>query len=106
MKVLRNRNNMLILENKEATYLISYNSVVAKVVNTLGNDYGLSLGVDWDYSQTTLKQVYEFIELYTTQRDEKGNMIAYGLGLVKNKHDYIKDLINKGFIKLLKEEEM
>lgn len=113
MKVLKNKNNMVILGNGKWFYLISYNSVVAKICNTFDlkrvneeQDYGLFLSVNWDYSQTTLKQVYEFIEDYATQDDYNGNTIAYGLGLVKNKHTYIKDLIDKGFIRLVKEEDM
>jgi len=112
MKVLENKNNMTILENKEWTYFISYESVVAKVCNTIElndkkhNNYGLYLTYKWDYSQTTLKQLYNFIELYTTQRDDTNNMIGYRLQQVNNKKQYIQQQLEKGNIKMIKEEEM
>ena len=102
MKVWKNENNCVILEIEEFTYLISYKSVVAKVSNTIreeDNNYGLILTTAWDYSQTTLKQLYEFIELYTTQRDENGNLFAYQLGKEKNKKAYIQKQIDLGNIK-------
>lgn len=117
MIILQNNNNKIILKNKNKdnqteTYFISYNSVIAKVNNIIdttgtNNNYGLYLTSKWNYSQTTLKQLYEFIELYTTQRDDKtNNTIAYELLNVKNKKAYIEKQIDLGNIKILPEEEM
>ena len=86
MKILKNEKNMLIIEHEkeDLTYFISYKTPIAMVYNTIDTakkrqKYGLYLTKDWDYSRTTLKQLYEFIELYSTQRDETGNTIAYML---------------------------
>lgn len=111
MKILENKRNIMIYEQGEFTYLISYKTPIAKVSNTIKADqykseYGLYLTNDWDYSQTTLKQLYTFIELYTTQRDETGNMIGYRLTKEKNKKQYIQKLIDKKIIKLIDKEAM
>ena len=111
MKIKENNNNMMILEKDDYTYLISYDSVIAKVNNTIylnkkKQTYGLYLTSKWDYSQTTLKQLYNFIELYATQRDKTGNMFGYMLTQTSSKKDYIQKLINDKLIKVIKEEEM
>lgn len=114
MKVLKNENNMIILEDQknDITYLISYKSFIARVCNTeetdknKKNNYGLVLSKKWNYSRTTLKQLYYFIELYTTQRDTTGNTLSYMLGKEKNKKEYIKKLIDNNIIKLVEEEEI
>ena len=111
MKVLENTNNMMILEKGDFTYLISYKSIIAKVNNTIYTNrkrqtYGLYLTENWKYSQTTLKQLYNFIELYTTQRDRYNNMFGYALTQTSNKKDYIQSLIDNKYIKLIREERM
>lgn len=112
MKILENERNMVIYEQGEFTYLISYKTPIAKVSNTIEtdpekqNNYGIYLTKDWDYSATTLKQLYDFIELYTTQRDETGNMIGYMLGQKTNKKEYIKKMIQDGFIKMIDKEDL
>ena len=111
MKIIENNNNMVILEDKDFTYLISYNSVIAKVNNTIylnkkKQTYGLYLTEKWDYSNTTLKQLYYFIELHTTQRDKQGDLYGYKLNQVNNKKEYIQKLINDKYIKIIKESEM
>lgn len=109
MRILKNKNNMVVLENGEWTYLISYETPIAKVNNTIktngNNEYGLYFTSSWNYSQTTLKQLYEFIELYTTQRDENENMFSYMLNQVKNKKEYLQKQIDLGNIKMVKEIE-
>ena len=109
MRILKNKNNMVVLENGEWTYLISYKSPIAKVNNTIktdgNNEYGLYFTVAWDYSQTTLKQLYNFIGLYTTQRDENNNMFSYMLDNVKNKKEYLQKQIDLENIKMVKEYE-
>lgn len=110
MRVLENKNNMIILEKGDWTYFISYNTPIAKVNNTINieqskNEYGLYFTSNWDYSQTTLKQLYNFIELYTTQRDENGNMFSYMLNKVENKKAYLQKQIDLENIKMIKEVE-
>ena len=64
--------------------LQSYNSVVVKIEKQNKN----ILGIDWDYSTTTSKHVYMFLEEY-------GNIKFYG---VRNKRAYVNKLIKDGTI--------
>lgn len=111
MRVRENKNNMFIVSNDEWTYLFSYNSPIAKVNNTIWtsedkeNKYGLYFTINWDYSQTTLKQLYNFIELYTTQRDDRNMTFGYMLDQVNNKREYLQKQIDLGNIKMIREEE-
>ena len=103
MRVLENELKKVVIEVGDFTYLISYSSVIAKVNNTIKekeNEYGLYLTPYWDFSNTTLKHLYDFIEVYTTQRDNRGNMFAYQLGNEKNKKAYIQKQIDLGNIKM------
>ena len=54
------RNQFVITDHARNTiYFQSYESIVAKI------DYnGLTLGADWDYSNTTLKWLYVFLREY------------------------------------------
>jgi hypothetical protein len=111
MKILENKNNICIIENGDWIYLFSYNVPIAKVNNTIKNDikenkYGLYFTINWDFSQTTLKHLYRFIELYTTQRDENSDTFGYILDYnTKNKHEYLQKQINLENIKMVKENE-
>ncbi len=106
MKMLENEKNMTIIESGDNIYLFSYKSLIARANNTLGKNYGLTLTNKWDYSNTTLKQLYNFIELYTTQRDNTWNTIAYMLGKQANKKKYIEKLIKENVIILKNESEV
>jgi len=69
--------------------LQSYNSLVVRIT---GNSYAnltITLGRDWDYSTTTSKYVYMFLEEYA-------DVVFYG---IKNKRKYINDLIKQNKIK-------
>lgn len=61
--------------------LQSYYSLVVKIER----DGTIILGKDWDYSTTTSKHVYLFLEEYT-------NINFYG---IKNKRNYIRKLIEQ-----------
>ena len=63
--------------------LQSYNSLVVKIEN-----YTITLGRDWDYSTTTSKYVYMFLEEYTD----------LPISSEKNKRNYIRKLIENGTI--------
>lgn len=63
--------------------LQSYNSLVVKISNGK-----ITLGCDWDYSTTTSKHVYQFLEDYANF------YIPYG----KNKREYIRKAIQNGEI--------
>lgn len=108
MKILENKNNVCVFEQGDYIYLFSYDAPIAKVNNTIkkqDNEYGLYFTTNWDYSQTTLKHLYNFIELYTTQRDDKGGTFAYELGNKTNKKAYLQKQIELKNIKMIKEIE-
>ena len=73
--------------------LQSYDSLVVKIEGDYYNRQ-ITLGRDWDYSTTTSKHVYLFLEEYT-------NINFYG---VKNKKKFVQDLINEG--KIIYDSEM
>lgn len=49
--------NQFIIRTNKGTFFQSYNSVVAKI----DNKGVVTLGRDWDYSNTTRKYLYEFL---------------------------------------------
>ena len=85
MKVEQFKNkNQFHLYGEGKNILQSYNSTVVVV-----DSNGITLGEDWDYSTTTNKHVYLFLEEY-------GNINFYG---VSNKRNYVRKLIENGAIK-------
>ena len=91
-----NRNQFHIWDTTKAVdYLQSYNSLVVKVEIDTTQEIGqksryiITLGRDWDYSTTTSKHVYLFLEEY-------GGINFDG---VKNKRQYVNRLIQDGFIR-------
>ena len=64
--------------------LQSYNSKVVEIIHKGIYQY-ITLGCDWDYSTTTSKHVYAFL-------DEYSRVEIYG---VTNKRKYINDLIKE-----------
>lgn len=84
MKVEQFKNkNQFHLYGEGKNILQSYNSTVVVV-----DSKGITLGEDWDYSTTTSKHVYLFLEEY-------GNINFYG---ITNKRNYIRKLIENGAI--------
>lgn len=84
MKVCQfmNKNQFEIRDNNKL-YLQSYDSLVVELSNGK-----IILGRDWDYSMTTSKHVYAFLEEYS-------RINFYG---VKNKRAYVNKLIKEGKI--------
>lgn len=88
---LENKNQFIIKDQKRGLYYFqSYDSLIA-VYDT--NNKVLTLGIDWNYSNTTRKHLYIFIDEYCNTKEL--NLLRYA----KNKRAYIKDLINAKFIK-------
>ena len=88
---LENKNQFVIFTGEE-TYFQSYSSVVAMVKNGV-----LTLGKDWDYSHTTLKPLYLFLDNIVYVK-EWANEIKYS----NNKRQTIQKLINEKKIKFNK----
>ena len=84
MKVCQFMNkNQFEIRDDNKLYLQSYDSLVVELSNGK-----ITLGRDWDYSMTTSKHVYAFLEEYT-------NLNFYG---ITNKRAYINKLIKEGKI--------
>jgi len=78
--------NQFHLYGNGKNILQSYDSTVVVIDYT--PTFKIILGRDWDYSTTTSKHVYAFLEEY-------GNIDFYG---IRNKRAYINKLINDGKI--------
>lgn len=74
-------------EKYDTDILQSYNSQVVLIKEKAWGKE-ITLGIDWDYSTTTSKHVYAFLEEY-------GNISFYG---ITNKKAYINKLIKEGKI--------
>lgn len=61
-KIIENRNNMLITERKNIYRFYSYNSLISEYHK---ESKKLVLTYLWDFSQTTLKQLKNFVNNYT-----------------------------------------
>lgn len=79
------KNQFRLYDNYGVNILQSYDSKVVEISNFSGCVETIVLGRDWDYSRTTSKYVYEFLDRYS-------NIRIYG---VKNKRKYINDLIEE-----------
>lgn len=81
-----NRNQFHLYDDTlNVDILQSYNSKVVEITNNPGCIQCIILGRDWDYSTTTSKHVYAFL-------DEYSNVSING---VANKRKYIRDLIEE-----------
>lgn len=68
MKIKKIKENcFVIFDNEGNKFLVSYESIVARI----DKNRVLSLGKNWDYSQTTCKYVCQFIEEITGQKMNK-----------------------------------
>lgn len=80
-----NRNQFVIFGNGSVTFQ-SYNSMIAKI-----DKNGLTLGSHWDYSNTTLKHLYLFLNDYDYSLYSK-------IENSKNKRKDIQKMIDNGQI--------
>lgn len=93
-----NKNQFIINTEKEITFQ-SYDSTIATINKKTGV---LTLGKDWDYSKTTLKHLYLFLQ------DYKCNIECYiyskifhgGFDYSKNKRAFLQNLIDNKIIKV------
>lgn len=89
VKQFYNKNQFVIESNERVTFQ-SYQSTCATIDNT---GQHLTLGKDWNYSNTTRKHLYLFIDAY-----------CYNISILKaldetNKQKAIQKLIDSGIIK-------
>lgn len=90
--------NQFILEDDKQLIFQSYASIIA--VYDKENDE-MILGCDWDYSTTTSKYLYKFIDTYFYYKSSsKYNELSKELYNSNNKRNTIKKAIENGLIKL------
>ena len=95
-----NKNQFVIFGGDAMVTFQSYNSIIAKI----DENGTLFLGNDWDYSKTTLKHLYLFInDYFNLLEDFTQKLFGYEFNNSKNKKAYIQNLIDneKIFIKQL-----
>lgn len=92
MKVKKFYNkNQFLIESDELIEFQSYESLVASINKKTGT---LTLGLDWDYSNTTMKHLYLFINDYKYYlKKDICELFAY-LYREKNKRKYLQSLID------------
>lgn len=90
-----NKNQFIIFGGDAIVTLQSYNSIVAEI-NKQGT---LIFGNDWNYSKTTLKHLYLFInDYFNLLGDFTQKLFGYEFNNSKNKKAYIQKLIDNGKI--------
>lgn len=89
MEILQfsNKNHFIIKKDKRII-LQSYKSLVAEYNTETKN---LIFGIDWDYSNTTLINLYKFINFFVTD---------FNIDKIKNKKAYLEKLIKENLIKV------
>ena len=90
-----NKNQFLIF-GRGVLIFQSYNSTIAKIEGG-----ALTLGNDWDYSRTTLKHLYLFLEDYKNElTNEEQQDVIYTLWKEKNKRKALQKAIDNNIIKV------
>lgn len=98
VKQFYNKNQFLIY-GKGVLIFQSYNSTIAKIEKGV-----LTFGSDWDYSKTTMKHLYLFLDDYSNEiHDEKQQEVIYTLWKENNKRKALQKAIDNKIIKV--EEE-
>ena len=87
--------NHFIKENENEIILQSYESDVARIDK---KNNVLEFGVDWDYSRTTLKNLYLFLADYANILMNSKEVLKFFT--MSNKKKYLQKLIDKKEIKI------
>jgi len=87
-----NNKNQFVLKHNNMIYFQSYDSLIA-AYNKNNND--IILGCDWDYSNTTRKHLYIFLNEYCYVYGG----FNYDLYCAKNKRQFIQNCIKSKKIK-------
>lgn len=93
-----NKNQFLFYDDKKIVFQ-SYDSIIAEINRKTGV---LSLGADWDYSNTTRKHLYLFLSDYKYEIGADLYAVTFRRGFedCKNKRQFIQNLIDQKIIKI------
>lgn len=87
--------NQFVIYGKGETIFQSYNSTIAII-----KDGFLTLSEDWNYSKTTMKHLYLFLEDYYFELDKEYKLYIHQVLNSKNKKQAIQKLIDEKHIKV------
>lgn len=87
--------NQFVIRGENKTVFQSYNSEIAEINNDTGK---LKLGCDWDYSKTTTKHLYLFLNDFKRILNYETREEIDNLNTVSNKRAYIQKLIDSKVI--------
>lgn len=92
-----NKNQFIITDGTKKVFQ-SYNSAIAEI----DKNGTLKLGEDWDYSATTKKYLYLFLNDYKNEikAEQYKNIFSKGFNDCKNKTQFLKNLIANKIIKV------
>lgn len=85
-----NKNQFIIFGGDAMVTFQSYNSIIANI----DNRGTLNLGNNWDYSKTTLKHLYLFLNDYKYMTQDYTKKLIDNILNAKNKRQYIQKLID------------
>ena len=93
-----NKNQFIVNTEKEITFQ-SYDSTIATINKKTGV---LTFGADWDYSKTTLKHLYLFLNDYKNEIEGfiYSRIFHNGFDTSKNKRAFLQNLIDNKIIKV------
>lgn len=92
--------NQFILNDEKKIIFQSYDSIVVVIDKKTGV---LSLGADWDYSYTTRKHLYLFLNDYKNDINDYfqySKIFHGGFDDSKNKRQFLQKLIDQKIIKI------
>lgn len=95
------KNNQTILENDKITKFFSYNTLIATINKNKQNN-NLEFTNYWNYSQTTLKYLYQFLEMYKSRLANNIYTKVINALDCTNKKASLQTLIDAKIIKLAK----
>lgn len=99
MQKVRNfyHKNQFVITGEGKTTFQSYDSTIAEI----NADGKLKLFNDWNYSQTTLKHLYLFLNDYKNELSAEiyKSIFVKGFEYSKNKREFLQKLIDKKIIK-------
>lgn len=96
------KTNQIILENDKTTKFFSYNTLIATINQNKQND-NLQFTNKWNYSKTTLKYLYQFLEMYKNRLSNNIYTKVINALDSNNKKANFEMLINVKIIKLAKD---
>lgn len=93
-----NKNQFLFYDERKIVFQ-SYDSVIAEIDKKTGE---LFFGSDWDYSNTTRKHLYLFLNDYRYEigADLYRAIFRNGFNDSKNKRQFLQNLIDQKIIKI------